>query len=94
MGDVFVPFGDSAQDTAVLLLDAAESAELPADVVRTTDGGFVVDEELAKSAAVDYDGGASSSDEAARNAEVAAQAEADGESEKKPAKKAAKKSSN
>lgn len=91
MGDVFVSNGDSAQDTAVLLLDAAESADLPPDVVRTTSGGFVVDEKLAKAAGVDYDGDASSSDEAARNAEVAAQEQADAESEKTPAKKTAKK---
>jgi hypothetical protein len=85
MGDVFVSHGDSAQDTAVLLLDAAEKADLPADVVRSTDGGFIVDEELAKAAAVDYDGDASSSDEASRNAEVAAQQSADAEAAKSDA---------
>lgn len=68
MGKVFVPYGESAQDTAVLLLAQAESQGDPADVVGTTDGGFLVDSELADAAGVDYDkeSHASSSDEAAR----------------------------
>lgn len=57
MSDVFVPPGDSAQDTAVLLLEAAEKADLPADHVRSSDGGFVVSQEVADAAGVDYEGG-------------------------------------
>jgi len=79
MSDVFVPPGDSAQDTAVLLLEAAEKAGEPADVVRSSDGGFVVPKELADAAGVDYDKGDDD--------------ESDDEPEKKPAKKAAAKKS-
>lgn len=57
MGEVFVAYGDSAQDTATLLLDAAEKAEAHVDVVRSGDGGFYVPEEIAKKAGVDYDDG-------------------------------------
>jgi hypothetical protein len=86
MGKVFVPYGDSASDTAVLLLDAAESNDdFTQDDVGTTDGGFVVDEELAKKAGVKYDGEAASSDEHARNEDVAAS-----EQKAAPPKKAAR----
>src|SRR5207253_7872903 len=72
MGKIFVPNGESAQDTAVLLLAEAENQGLPADSVGTTDGGFVVDEDLAKKSGAKYDKQASpaSSDEAARATEA------------------------
>lgn len=54
MGDVRVPYGDKAQDTAVLLLEAAEKAKQDPSVVRTESGAFVVSEEIAKKAKVDY----------------------------------------
>lgn len=48
---VEVPYGDSAQDTAVLLLEAAHLLDLPADVVQTTGGnGFSVPVEVADKA--------------------------------------------
>src|SRR4051812_7751826 len=55
--NVRVAYGDSAADTATLLLAAAEeSDEYGADVVRTDSyGGFVVPEEIAKAAGVDYE---------------------------------------
>ena len=43
---VTVPYGDSASDTAVLLLAAAESLDLDPNVVRTTEGAFVVPKEV------------------------------------------------
>lgn len=52
--EVYVGYGDSASDTAVLLLEAAEKADQPAEVVRTGDGGFYVPEDIAKAAGVDY----------------------------------------
>lgn len=54
MAEVFVGYGDSPQDTAVLLLSAAEEAEAHVDVVRSVEGGFYVPEEIAKAAGVDY----------------------------------------
>lgn len=102
MGKVFVPNGESAQDTAVLLLAEAENQGLPADVVGTTDGGFVVDSELADAAKVDYDrqNAPASSDEHARNAEAREQGEPvqqapspaeTGDGNEEPEKRAAKK---
>jgi hypothetical protein len=55
MSEVEVPYGDSAQETAVLLLAAADELELDPAVVRTLEGGFMVPEEVAKEAGVDYD---------------------------------------
>lgn len=77
MGKVFVPYGESASDTAVLLLAEAENQGLPADVVTTTDGGFVVDSDLADSAGADYDkkNAPASSDEHARAQEAREQGE-------------------
>ena len=72
MTDVFVPPGDSAQDTAVLLLEAAEKAGEPADVVRSSDGGFVVPQELADAAGVDYESGDDSDDDEKKPAKKAA----------------------
>jgi len=49
MTDVTVPFGEDQQDTAILLLAAAQELDLPADVVKVTthdEGGFVVPEEV------------------------------------------------
>lgn len=79
MTNVNVPYGESAADTATLLLASAQELELPADVVLTTsDGSFSVPEEVAKKAKVDYDKDESDEDEAE-------------DEPKKPAKKAAKK---
>lgn len=54
---VRVPFGDSAADTATLLLAAAEESKdhSASDVMVSSYGGFVVPESLAKSAGVDYE---------------------------------------
>lgn len=54
MAEVFVAYGDSASDTAALVLASAEKAGLPADSVRSVEGGFYVDEKVAKDAKVDY----------------------------------------
>lgn len=51
--EVAVEFGDSASDTAVLLLAAAQELDLPADVVRVGNGEFLVPEEVAKKAKSD-----------------------------------------
>lgn len=77
MVKVFVPYGESASDTAVLLLAEAENQGLSADVVTTTDGGFVVDSDLADSAGADYDkqNAPASSDEHARAQEAREQGE-------------------
>lgn len=50
MADVEIPFGDKPADTAVLLLAAAESLDLPVESVRTGAGVFVVSEEIADEA--------------------------------------------
>jgi hypothetical protein len=58
MGDVTVEYGESAAETAQALLDAADSLELDAGVVRThsdAGGGFVVPEEVADEAGVDFE---------------------------------------
>lgn len=56
MSDVFVPYGDNASETATLLLEAAEkSKDHEQGDVRTVEGGFLVDEKIAKSAGVDYE---------------------------------------
>jgi hypothetical protein len=55
--NVRVPFGDSASDTATLLLAAAEeSKDFEAEAVQVSSyGGFVVPKALAKAAGVDYE---------------------------------------
>jgi hypothetical protein len=81
MSDVTVPFGDSASDTATLLLAAADKLDLDPSAVRTVEGAFVVPREVADEADVDYESDEEAAEEAA-------------EEEPKPAaKKAAKKSS-
>lgn len=56
MADVFVPYGDNAAETATLLLEAAEkSKDFEQEHVRTQEGGFLVDEKIAKAAKVEYD---------------------------------------
>lgn len=56
MSDVKVPFGADPGETATLLLDAAEK-EGDQSVVRTTGSrSFLVPEQIAKSAGVDYEG--------------------------------------
>jgi hypothetical protein len=53
--EVFVPYGDSASDTATLLLAAAEEKGLDPGVVKSTsDGGFRVEKALASKAGVDF----------------------------------------
>lgn len=53
--EVFVPYGDSAQETATLLLAAVEEEGAEPAVVRSSsDGGFYVPEALAQKANVDY----------------------------------------
>lgn len=55
MTDVVVPYGDSAAETATLLLAAAEKAGEDASVVRTGSyGSFYAPEKLAKDAGVKY----------------------------------------
>ncbi len=55
MTDVVVPYGDSAAETATLLLAAAEKAGEDASVVRTGSyGSFYAPEKLAKAAGVKY----------------------------------------
>lgn len=56
MADVFVPYGDNAAETATLLLEAAEkSKDHEQGDVRAQEGGFLVDEKIAKDAGVKYD---------------------------------------
>lgn len=47
---VEVPFEGKAGDKATLLLAAAEELELPASVIRTKQGAFLVPEEVEKKA--------------------------------------------
>lgn len=46
MSDVTIPFDGDSSDTAVLLLAAAEELNLGAGVVKTTEGAFVVPQEV------------------------------------------------
>lgn len=55
MSNVRVPFTKDNEDTAVLLLDAAEKTDEGVAAVRTGSGFFIVDESLAKAAGVEYD---------------------------------------
>lgn len=82
---VAVPYGDSASDTAVLLLAAAETLDLDPSVVVSQEGHFLAPKEVADEAGVDYDG-----DE---DAAPAAEPQDDQESDKPAKKTAAKKSS-
>lgn len=76
--EVKVPYGEDAQETATLLLAAAEELGLDAYVVRTSsDGVFYVPDEVASKAKVEVE-----DDESDAEAE-----------EKKPAKKTAAKKS-
>jgi hypothetical protein len=52
MSDVRVAI---SQDNAILLLDAADKAGEDPAVVRTSDNWFVVDEDIAKDAGVEYE---------------------------------------
>ena len=52
--EVQVEYGDSAKETATLLLAAAEESEQDASVVRTGNGVFYVPEDVAKKAGVEY----------------------------------------
>lgn len=54
MSTVKIPF-DNSKEQAVLLLAAAAELDLPADVVDTTLGAFIVDEEVAKKAGLSKD---------------------------------------
>jgi hypothetical protein len=84
MSEVEVPYGDSATDTAVLLLAAAEELDLDPAVVKSQEGHFLVPEEVAEKAGVDYHG---DEDEAAPEPPP----EEPVEETKAPAKPAAKK---
>jgi hypothetical protein len=56
MSEVYVPYGDDAGKTAVLLLEAAEkSKDYEQEHVRTVEGGFLVDKSIADDAGVDYE---------------------------------------
>ena len=46
MTEVEVPFGDDAGDKAVLLLAAAEELNLNPSVIKTTEGAFLVPQEV------------------------------------------------
>jgi hypothetical protein len=48
--EVEVEFGEKPDETAILLLAAAEELDLPADVVRTGGGVFMVPEEVKEAA--------------------------------------------
>lgn len=55
MTDVTVPFDhEKLQDTAILLLGAAEDLDLPASVVRTGGRAFLVPKEVAEKADVEF----------------------------------------
>lgn len=64
MSEVFVGYGDSAGDTATLVLAEADKQGLHPEVVRSVEGGFYVPEEVAKAAGVTYQ----SEDEVAQEA--------------------------
>jgi hypothetical protein len=53
MGTMKIPFGGESQDRAIKLLAAAEQLDQDAAVVRTTTGGFLVEEDVAKKAGLD-----------------------------------------
>jgi len=59
-----VPFGDSASDTAVLLLAAAEALGLDQGVVKTGTGVFIVPTEVAEAAKQDLPAPVDESEEA------------------------------
>jgi len=50
MSDVEIPFGDKPSETATLLLAAAMEKDGNTSAVRTSEGAFVVPEEIAKAA--------------------------------------------
>lgn len=55
MSNVTIPFGENAENTAVLLLAAAQEMDLPASVITTGSfGNFYAPEEVADKAGVDY----------------------------------------
>ena len=53
--DVTVPFAGKAQENATLLLAAAEDLDQDVSVVRTIGGAFIVPQDVADKAGVDYD---------------------------------------
>ena len=90
--DVRVPYGKSAQDTAVLLLAAVEEKGANVSDVRVDSfGGFLVPESIAKQAGLDYedpdeaDGSLYSDEQIQAAAEGPRKAEEEGK--KEPAKK-------
>lgn len=78
MSEVHVPFGDKPQETATLLLAAAEDTETPVHLVRVVDGGFKVPEEVADSAGLDHTEEYEQPDASLRPAEDAEDGHADG----------------
>lgn len=57
MSEVNVPFGDNREETATLLLAAAEDTGTPVHLIRVTETGFLAPEEVATKAGVDTDAG-------------------------------------
>lgn len=51
---VEIPWGTDSQDTATLLLAAAEEMDRDASEVRTVSGAFLVPRDIADTAGVDY----------------------------------------
>lgn len=104
MGDVRVAFSANNQETATLLLAAAEDLDLDASVVRTEEGNFVVPEEVsdkafgkgkteaANTAKVQKEADAAAEEAAARTA-PSNEVDKDGYDAKPAAKKAAAKKS-
>ena len=91
MSDVKVPYGDDPQETATLLLDAAEK-EGDQSVVKTTGSrSFLVPEAVAKAAGVDYEGKKAPAKKAPAKKAPAKKAPAKKATAKKAAKKTASK---
>lgn len=105
MGDVRVPYSANNQETATLLLAAAEDLDLGSSVVRTEEGNFVVPQEVsdkafgkgkteAKNTAEVQKEADEAAAEAAGRAAPSDEADKDGyDAKKAPAKKAAAKKS-
>jgi hypothetical protein len=94
MGTMKIPFGGESQDRAIKLLAAAEQLDQDAAVVRTTTGGFLVEEDVAKKAGLDKyaeDSGVQSSEPEPVKKTAAKKTAAKKTAKKTAAKKTAKK---